>query len=190
MAKRRFSQTSVTVWLDPAEVEILDRVREDQSRSGYATDLVRQVIAKAAMTRPRPPQNGGPAGRRTGIEILQDIRHPTNGDHGRPDKRIAPRFGPRSGTDGEPEPSPGPMAPTGRGPVDARILESAILRVRSRQYTGPSRPTLSVRQLAEAVQLRRAGHAPRALADRFGCSDRAVDVAIEEVETELRNWSA
>lgn len=42
MAKRRQFQTSVTTWLDPEDVAILDRVRgEELSRSGYVTQVIR-----------------------------------------------------------------------------------------------------------------------------------------------------
>jgi len=45
MAKRRETQTSVTIWLDPEQVEILDGLKgPDLSRSGYVTQLVAHQI--------------------------------------------------------------------------------------------------------------------------------------------------
>jgi len=44
MAKRRASQTSVTLWLDPEEIAALDRLRGEDSRSGLATRWMRDRL--------------------------------------------------------------------------------------------------------------------------------------------------
>lgn len=64
MAKRRDSQTSVTIWLDPREVQALDALRGGATRSAWATKLARARLshavaaaeeAEAAPTAPPPP---------------------------------------------------------------------------------------------------------------------------------------
>jgi len=45
MAKRRDSQTSVTIWLDPKEVQALDSIRGDATRSAWATKVARARLS-------------------------------------------------------------------------------------------------------------------------------------------------
>ena len=52
MAKRRASQTSVTLWLDPGEIAALDRLRAEESRSGLATRWMRDRLEPHLNTAP------------------------------------------------------------------------------------------------------------------------------------------
>ena len=45
MAKRRDSQTSVTIWLDPSEVRALDSIRGEATRSAWATKIARARLS-------------------------------------------------------------------------------------------------------------------------------------------------
>jgi len=57
MAKRRDSQTSVTIWLDPSEVRALDSIRGEATRSAWATKIARARLSAtiAAETRAAAP---------------------------------------------------------------------------------------------------------------------------------------
>lgn len=216
MAKRRHFQTSITVWLDPDEVEQLDTyLAPGQSRSGYVTDLVRAqlgtsdrsvsphaatAVAVAGALPAPPPQTYRAADPTSAQRTAIDHR---SAAAARPQDVLArfsfgttrPAAPPHTASIPAFEARPAFKASSSAHRAirtmplnedEREIVRSAVLALRSRGHDRQRRPPLTVKELIEACEAHWLGEPPDSLAARYLITTPVMDRALAEVEEELR----
>lgn len=216
MAKRRHFQTSITVWLDPDEVEELDTyLSPGQSRSGFVTDLVRAHLGTSsrslapsratANTDSRPVEVSGPSPQRmadtpdaqrpladhrsASAARAQDVLSRFSFGTTRPASSLSPSVPASFEARPATKPASGAhraLRSTPLGPDEREIVRAAVLALRSRGHDRQRRPPLTVKELIEACEAHWLGEPADSLAARHLITTPVMERSIAEVEDELR----